>query len=82
MLGLGTAVGTSSRRAWRDARDLLRDQRGRLALGFLLLLVSRLAGLALPASSQFLIDEVITRRRVALLTPLAARSSPPRWSRP
>jgi ABC-type multidrug transport system fused ATPase/permease subunit len=72
MLGLGTAVGNSSRRAWRDARDLLRDQRGRLALGFLLLLVSRLAALALPASSRFLVDEVITRRRVSLLAPLAA----------
>src|SRR5512139_1806410 len=72
MLGAGTAAGTSSRRAWRDAWDLLRDQRARLALGFFLLLVSRLAGLALPASSKFLVDEVITHRRVSLLAPLAA----------
>jgi subfamily B ATP-binding cassette protein MsbA len=50
---------------------MLRGQRGRLALGFLLLLVSRLAGLALPASSRFLVDEVITRGRVSLLGPLA-----------
>jgi subfamily B ATP-binding cassette protein MsbA len=71
MLGLGTASGTSSRRAWRDARDILRDQRGRLALGFLLLLVSRLAALVLPASSRYLVDEVVTGRRVALLGPLA-----------
>jgi ABC-type multidrug transport system fused ATPase/permease subunit len=72
MLGLTTASGTSSRHSWRDARDLLRDQRGRLALGFLLLLASRVAALALPASSKFLVDEVLTRQRVSLLGPLAA----------
>ena len=72
MLGLGTASGTSSRQAWRDARDLLRDQRGRLAVGFLLLLASRVAALVLPASSKFLVDEIITRQRVSLLGPIAA----------
>ncbi len=72
MLGLGNASGVSSPRAWRDARDVLRGQRGRLALGLVLLLVSRVAALALPASSRFLVDEVITRRRVSLLAPLAA----------
>jgi subfamily B ATP-binding cassette protein MsbA len=71
MLGLGTASGTSSRQAWREVRDLLRDQRGRLALGFLLLLASRVASLALPASSKFLVDEIVTRQRVSLLGPLA-----------
>jgi subfamily B ATP-binding cassette protein MsbA len=36
-----------------------------------LLLLGRLAGLALPASSKFLVDEVITRRNVEILGPLA-----------
>jgi len=71
MLGIGADSSQSSRRAWRDAKDLLRGQRGRLALGLLLLLVSRVAALALPASSRFLVDEVITRHRVSLLGPLA-----------
>jgi ABC-type multidrug transport system fused ATPase/permease subunit len=72
MLDRATVSGTSSRRAWRDAGVLLRDQRGRLALGFLLLLASRVAALALPASSKFLVDEIFTRHRVSLLGPLAA----------
>jgi ABC-type multidrug transport system fused ATPase/permease subunit len=72
MTSLTTAPGKPSRHAWRDARGLLRDQQGRLALGFLLLLASRIAALALPASSKFLVDEVLTRHRVSLLAPLAA----------
>jgi subfamily B ATP-binding cassette protein MsbA len=68
----GGSSGVASARAWRDAWDVLRGQRGRLALGLVLLLVSRLAALALPASSRFLVDEVITRRHVSLLAPLAA----------
>jgi len=71
MLSLGVASGTSSQRAWRDARDVVRGHRGRLALGFLLLLVSRLAALVLPASSRLVVDEVIGRRQVSLLGPLA-----------
>jgi subfamily B ATP-binding cassette protein MsbA len=62
----------TSRSAWRDARDLLHAHRGRLAAGFLLLVVSRLAGLALPASSKFLVDEVIAKKNADLLAPLAA----------
>jgi subfamily B ATP-binding cassette protein MsbA len=60
-----------SRAAWRDARDLLWVHRGRLAAGFGLLVVSRIAALVLPASSKYLIDEVITRHNAALLGPLA-----------
>ncbi len=72
MIHAATDKGSTSRRAWRDAGDLVRAQRGRLALGFLLLLASRIAALALPASSKFLVDEVLTRQRVSLLAPLAA----------
>jgi subfamily B ATP-binding cassette protein MsbA len=57
--------------AWRDARELLWAHRYRLALGLLLMLVSRLVGLVLPASSKYLIDEVIIKRRSDLLLTLA-----------
>jgi len=57
--------------AWRDARELVWTHRYRLALGLLLMLVSRLAGLVLPVSSKYLIDEVIIKHRSDLLLTLA-----------
>ncbi|HEY7447427.1 MAG TPA: ABC transporter ATP-binding protein, partial [Vicinamibacterales bacterium] len=57
--------------AWQEARQLVWHHRKRLALGLVLMLVSRLAGLVLPASSKFLIDEVIGNARTELLMPLA-----------
>src|SRR5262249_49244818 len=53
--------------AWQEARRLIWARRGRLALGLLLMLVSRAAGLVLPATSKFLIDEVIAKHRIELL---------------
>src|SRR6266853_4174922 len=58
--------------AWRDARELIWSHRYRLALGMLLMVVNRLVGLILPASSKYLIDDVIIRHRGELLVPLAA----------
>ena len=57
--------------AWREARELLWGHRRRLLLGLALMLVGRLAGLVLPASSKWLIDEVIGRSRTDLLLPIA-----------
>ena len=57
--------------AWRDARELVWAHRYRLALGMLLMIVNRLVGLVLPASSKYLIDEVILKHRAELLLPLA-----------
>ncbi len=57
--------------AWRDARELIWSHRHRLALGMLLMIVNRLAGLVLPASSKYLIDDVIIKYRGELLLPLA-----------
>ena len=57
--------------AWQEARQLIWQHRKRLALGLVLMLVSRLAGLVLPASSKYLIDEVIGNARQDLLMPLA-----------
>jgi subfamily B ATP-binding cassette protein MsbA len=60
--------------AWREARALVWAHRRRLGLGLVLMLVSRLAGLVLPASSKWLIDEVIGKQRTELLLPIALAS--------
>jgi subfamily B ATP-binding cassette protein MsbA len=57
--------------AWREARELVWRHRHRLALAFGVLVVGRAAGLVLPASSKFLIDEVLGRDRRELLMPIA-----------
>jgi ABC-type bacteriocin/lantibiotic exporter with double-glycine peptidase domain len=50
--------------------DLLRPRRGLLAFGFLLMLVNRISGMALPYSTKFLFDNVITQHHIQLLTPI------------
>src|SRR6185295_14178980 len=57
--------------AWRDARELVWAHRYRLALGMSLMIVNRLVGLVLPASSKYLIDNVILKQQSSLLLPLA-----------
>jgi ABC-type multidrug transport system fused ATPase/permease subunit len=52
--------------------ELVRPRRALLAFALLLMAVGRVAGLALPGSTKFLIDDVIGRRRVELLGPLVA----------
>jgi subfamily B ATP-binding cassette protein MsbA len=58
--------------AWREARELVIAHRWRLALGAVLMLVSRLVGLVLPASSKYLIDEVVVKKNAELILPVAA----------
>jgi subfamily B ATP-binding cassette protein MsbA len=57
--------------AWRDARELIWAHRYRLALGMVLMILNRLVGLVLPASSKYLIDNVILKHQSGLLLPLA-----------
>ena len=57
--------------AWQEARALVYAHRRRLALGLVLLLVNRLAGLVLPSSSKWVIDKVINQHHPELLLPLA-----------
>jgi subfamily B ATP-binding cassette protein MsbA len=57
--------------AWSESRELIAKYKGRLAIGMILMLVSRLAGLVLPASSKYLIDNVIVKQQYGLLMPLA-----------
>jgi subfamily B ATP-binding cassette protein MsbA len=58
-------------RAWAEARKLIWEHRRSLSIGLALMLVNRLSGLVLPASSKYLIDDIIGKRRVDLLIPLA-----------
>jgi subfamily B ATP-binding cassette protein MsbA len=61
----------SASAAWREARALLWSHRRRLTLGLTLMLVSRVAGFVLPASSKYLIDDVIGQGRADLLPMIA-----------
>jgi ABC-type multidrug transport system fused ATPase/permease subunit len=60
----------SASAAWREARELVWTHRRRLGIGLTLMLISRLASLVLPASSKWLVDEVVTNGRSDLLGPI------------
>jgi subfamily B ATP-binding cassette protein MsbA len=57
--------------AWQEAKALIWARRGRLGVGIALMLVNRVSGLVLPATSKYLIDDVIGKGRADLLVPLA-----------
>lgn len=52
--------------------ELVRPRRRVLLLGLLLIIVSRIAGLVLPASTKYLIDDIIGKHRAEMLGPLFA----------
>ncbi len=53
-----------------DVWALMHPRRGLLLIGFFLMVVNRLSGLVLPASTKYLIDDVIGKHRHDLLLPL------------
>jgi len=53
-----------------DVWALVRPRRGLLAAGLALMAVNRVSGLVLPASTKYLIDDVIGKGRRELLVPL------------
>ena len=55
-----------------DLWDLIKPRRGILVAGMLLMSVNRIAGLVLPASTRYLVDDVIGHRRGELLLPLVS----------
>src|ERR1044071_6131415 len=57
--------------AWGDARQLVWTHRHRLLLGAVLMLINQSMGLVLPASTKFLIDQVIVKGRTDLLWKIA-----------
>ena len=51
-------------------KELVRPRRGKLALGLLLMLINRPAGLVLPGSTKYLVDSVIMKHQTWMLQPL------------
>jgi subfamily B ATP-binding cassette protein MsbA len=59
--------------AWKSLPDvwaLIKPRRGLLAVGFVLMAINRVAGLVLPVSTKYFVDNVILNRQVQLLTPI------------
>ncbi len=56
---------------WQEARALLWEHRRTLAIGFVIMVVNRLSGFVLPASSKMLIDDVLGAGNHDLLLTLA-----------
>src|SRR6202051_1048185 len=62
-----------SKNAWKNLPHvwaLIKPRRGILALGLLLMAVNRVSGLILPASTKYLVDDVIGKHHIRLLTPI------------
>src|SRR5687768_14335889 len=53
--------------AWAEARKIIWNARWRLAFGSVLMLISRLSGMVLPASTKYIGDEVFTNRNYGLI---------------
>ncbi len=53
-----------------DVWVFIKPRRGLLAIGFVLMAINRVAGLVLPASIKYLIDDIIGKRHIQLLPPL------------
>ncbi|HUH11673.1 MAG TPA: ABC transporter ATP-binding protein [Longimicrobiales bacterium] len=72
-LGPGAEKDRSARfrDAWPEVKRLLHRHRRSLALGLVLMLFNRVAGLVLPGTTKFLIDDVVGQGNMGLLLPLA-----------
>jgi ABC-type multidrug transport system fused ATPase/permease subunit len=62
-----------TKNAWKNLPHvwaLIKPRRGILAVGLLLMAVNRVSGLILPASTKYLVDDVIGKHHIRLLTPI------------
>jgi subfamily B ATP-binding cassette protein MsbA len=69
----GRSKPEKSKDAWKllpDVWELIEPRKAILALGFGLMLINRVAGLVLPGSTKFLIDNVIGKHQRQLLVPI------------
>ncbi len=55
---------------WPDVWALIRPRRTLLAAGLVLMVINRVSGLVLPASTKYMIDDVIGKHDASMLTPL------------
>ena len=58
------------RALWPDIWALVRPRRWLFALGFVLMVINRVSGMVLPASTKFVIDDVIGKRHLTALGPI------------
>jgi subfamily B ATP-binding cassette protein MsbA len=58
------------RALWPELRALIGPRRNLLLLGLVLIAINRVTGLVLPATTRYVIDDVIGKRRVDLLLPI------------
>src|SRR5215510_12214992 len=68
-----SAAKEKRKNAWKHLPDvwtLLKPRRSLLALGFVLMAINRVSGMVLPASTKFLVDNVIGQKQIRLLTPI------------
>lgn len=70
----GAQIGppVSVAKALPEVWSLIRPRRRLLAFGFVLMVINRVTGLVLPASTKFLVDDVIGKRQANLLLPLVS----------
>ncbi len=66
----GPAKPANWKAVWPDVKELIRPRRNQLLLGLLLILISRGAGMVLPASTKFLVDDILGKHRTEMLNPL------------
>src|SRR4030088_84884 len=62
-----------TKNAWKNLPDvwaLIKPRRGILAGGLALMAINRVSGLILPASTKYLVDDVIGKHHIHLLTPI------------
>ncbi len=56
---------------FQEVRLLMWKHRGKLALGFLLMLINRLSGFVLPWASKYLVDTILAEGKMDMLLPIA-----------
>ncbi len=66
-MAVGNKKKVNYRGAWAEARQIVWNARWRLAFGSLLMLISRLASMVLPASTKWIGDEVFANQRYDLI---------------
>jgi len=55
----------------QEVRSLMWEHRGKLAFGFVLMLINRLSGFVLPWASKYLVDEILAEGKMDMLMPIA-----------
>src|SRR5438128_1550306 len=57
---------------YRDLRELVWPRRRLFAIGLILVLINRVAGLVMPGSTKYLLDDVVVKHNRELLMPIVA----------